>query len=187
MTIDLGPSARALAEQVAAIDDADLDRPTPCEGWTVRLLLGHLAGVPLAFAGAARKQPVPPDGDPVLPEDWRVRIPADLATMVEAWAAPEAWEGMTEVGGVRLPGEVCGLVGLNELVVHGWDLHRATGRPWSVDEQTLAVLEAFLAGFEVPDDVDDGPFGRPVAVPDGSTMLDRVVARTGRDPAPSAR
>jgi uncharacterized protein (TIGR03086 family) len=182
MSPDLGPAARALADLLVTIEDGDLDRPTPCPEWTVRDLLGHVAGIPQAFAGAARKQPVPPDGEPVLPEGWRASVPGDLAAMAEAWRDPEAWGGMTQVGGIDLPGEVCGLIGLDELVVHGWDLHVATGPPWSVDDGTLGVVEGFLAGFEVPADVDEGPFGAPVPVAADAPLLDRVVAKAGRSP-----
>ncbi len=39
---------------------------------------------------------------------------------------------MTKAGGVDLPGEVAGLVALDELVVHGWDVARATGQAYDV-------------------------------------------------------
>ena len=49
--------------------------------------------------------------------------------MAEAWQDPAAWEGMTAAGGVDLRGEVAGVVALDELVIHGWDLAKAIGRP----------------------------------------------------------
>lgn len=39
-----------LADAFAALDDADWARPTPCEGWTVRDLGGHLVGAMRAAA-----------------------------------------------------------------------------------------------------------------------------------------
>ena len=44
---------------------------------------------------------------------------------------------MTQAGGVDLPGEVAGLVALNELVVHGWDIATASGQDYRPDEATL--------------------------------------------------
>jgi hypothetical protein len=40
---------------------------------------------------------------------------------------------MTEVGGNTLPGEVTGVVALDEVVLHGWDLARATGQDYRCD------------------------------------------------------
>ena len=69
-----------------------------------------------------------PDGDADrLGADWRSRIPQDLLAMAAAWRDPSAWTGMTRVGGVDLPGSAAGLVALDEIVVHGWDLAAPAG------------------------------------------------------------
>lgn len=118
-----------------------------------------------------------------LPDDWRVRIPADLMAMAQAWRDPQAWTGMTQAGGVDLPGEVAGLVALDEVVIHGWDLARAAGIDYDCDGPTLEAVHGFVKGFEPPADAD-GPalFGPPVDVPAGAPLLDRVVGMTGRRP-----
>ena len=46
----------------------------------------------------------------------------DLDALVDAWHDPGAWQGMTKAGPFELPGEVAGVVALDELVLHGWDL-----------------------------------------------------------------
>lgn len=51
--------------------------------------------------------------------------------MAEAWHAPQAWEGLTKVGGGTMPASIAGQAGLNELVIHGWDLARGTVPPGS--------------------------------------------------------
>ena len=40
---------------------------------------------------------------------------------------------MTKAGPVEMPGEIGGLVALDEIVIHGWDLATATGQPFAVD------------------------------------------------------
>jgi uncharacterized protein (TIGR03086 family) len=53
--------------------------------------------------------------------------------LVVAWRAPVAWDGMTEVGGVSLSGAMTGGFALNELILHGWDLARATDQAFGCD------------------------------------------------------
>lgn len=184
---DLTAAIDRLAAVVAGIGDDQLDDPTPCDGTTVTGLVDHVGGLALAFTWAAQKSvdpnaPAPgPSLDATeLEPGWRTEIPARLAALAAAWRDPMAWTGITGAGGVELPGEVAGIVALDEVVIHGWDLARATGQPYDVDEPTLRVLEAFVAGFDGPD--DGTLFGPRVAVPDDAPLLDRVLGLTGRDP-----
>ncbi len=137
-TLDLGPATSTLADLVTSVGDEQLALPTPCTEYAVGDLVEHVGGLAVAFTGAARKQPVPGSeqggtGDASrLEPGWRERIAADLAELAEAWREPAAYEGMTAAGGVDLPGEVGAAVALNEVVVHGWDLATALGRPYAV-------------------------------------------------------
>ncbi|MET9426476.1 TIGR03086 family metal-binding protein [Streptomyces sp. NPDC003036] len=184
---DLGPTARRVAALLDGVGDDRLDAPTPCPDYAVRHLLGHLAGLALAFRDAARKDFGPttdtsPEGAlPTLDGDWRTALPRRLDELAAAWRAPEAWEGTTRAGGVTLPGEVAGMVALDELLLHGWDLARASGQEYAADEEALRVCEALLAPTaDSPD--ERGPFGPPVKVSDGAPLLDRVVGLSGRRP-----
>jgi uncharacterized protein (TIGR03086 family) len=140
---DLHPATRTLATLVAAVDDAQLGAPTPCPDYTVGDLLDHIGGLALAFTAAARKEdgpngaPPPPGDRAHLADDWRERIPNDLATLADAWADADAWEGTTKIAGAEMPAGVVGSVGINEVVAHGWDLARATGQSFTVDAVTL--------------------------------------------------
>ena len=115
---------------------------------------------------------------------WRERIPADLAALADAWAKPDAWAGMTRIAGQDQPAEIVGIVVTDELVVHGWDVARATGQPYSAEPELLDAARTFLGLFASPDapagpEVTFGP-SRPVA--DDSPPLDRVLALARRDP-----
>jgi uncharacterized protein (TIGR03086 family) len=103
--------------------------------------------------------------------------------MAAAWHAPQAWEGLTKVGGGILPATIAGQAGLNELVIHGWDLARATGQPYRVDEasaQASAEFGSLASASAEPG--QRGPFGPAVEVPPGEPMLDHAVGLSGRDP-----
>lgn len=189
--VDLEPAARRLAELVAGVPDDLLDAPTPCPGYTVGDLVEHVGGGSLAFRGAAVKDTGDatsqgPSGDASrLSDDWRTRIPRDLAALADAWRDPDAWTGMTKAGGVDLPGDVAGLVALDELVIHGWDVARATGQAYDCDAASLEAVLGFVSQFSGPgqEEARAGLFGPVVEVPDDAPLLDRVIGLTGRDPA----
>ncbi|MGW2558658.1 TIGR03086 family metal-binding protein [Streptomyces sp. NPDC001514] len=185
--VDLGPVAADMARLAKGIDDAQLGDPTPCPAYAVRELLAHIVGLSTAFRDAARKDFGPTTGtDPgtvewVLEDDWRTELPRLLDELVTAWRAPGAWDGDTQAGGVTLPAAIAGRVALNELLVHGWDLARATGQGYDPDEASLTVSYGLLkpAG---DDPSRDGMFGPVVPVPDDAPLLDRVVGLSGRSP-----
>jgi uncharacterized protein (TIGR03086 family) len=179
--VDLHPAADRLAGLVEALPEEALDRPTPCADYNVAALLDHVAGGLLAFRAAAVKQPLPggPSGDANnLAPDWRTRIQRDARALADAWDDPAAWAGMTAAGGVELPGDVAGIVALDELVLHGWDLAKATAQPAGYDGPGLEEVLGMVTDFR-----DSGIYGPEVAVPDDSPLFDRILGKSGRDPA----
>lgn len=200
MPTDLTAATDRTAGLVAAVTDEQLTLPTPCPRYSVGDLVEHIGGLALAFTAAATKTPLDMSGPDAtvgdasrLAADWRTSIPAALAGLAEAWRDPGAWEGMTQAGPVEMPGSVAGLVALEEVVVHGWDLARATGQAYDVDPATLEILAELLVDFAPADDpdnpvVNDGTlaFGPAVGVAEEAPMLDRVVGLAGRDPGWSA-
>ncbi|AQS70216.1 TIGR03086 family metal-binding protein [Streptomyces pactum] len=188
-TLDLGPQARVLARLAESVSDARLEDPTPCPDMAVRNLLGHLTGLAAAFRDAARKDLGPttdtsPEATvPDIGPGWREELPKVLGELAEAWREPRAWTGMTRAGGVDLPGEVAGAVAADELVIHGWDLARATGQEYEPDPAALQVSYGLLAASAEESERDAGMFGPVVPVPAGAPLLDRAVGLSGRDPA----
>ena len=95
---------------------------------------------------------------------------------MEAWRDPAAWSGEATVGGVTMPAELTAAVVADELVVHGWDLARATGQPYRPDP---AMVQAALGFAERFADLDGGPFGPSVRGAGGRDAV-RAAARRGR-------
>ncbi len=185
-TLDLAPQAAEVARLAAGTRDDQLDAPTPCADTPVGALLDHLVGLTLAFRSAAEKRPEPPPppaSAAALAPDWREQLPRRLDELVAAWRVPEAWEGTTEVGGVTMPAGQIAVVGLDELLVHGWDLAVATGQQFraaDADVQTcLGFVEQVNGGGRVS---PPGLFGPALPVPDDAPVLDRLLALAGRDP-----
>lgn len=188
--VDLEPATRRMADLIGGVPDELLGGPTPCPAYTLGDVLDHVGGTAVAFTAAARKAGGDiasrrPSGDASrLGDDWRTRISGDLAALAEAWRDPAAWTGTTKAGGVDMPGEVAGLVVLDELVIHGWDVARASGQPYDGDPDLLDVMHGFLAELLRPEQeaFRREIFGPVVEVPDDAPLLDRLVGLSGRDP-----
>lgn len=91
---------------------------------------------------------------------------------------------MTQAGGQVLPGAMAGRIALDELVVHGWDIARATGQPFDCDVATLGEVESTVTKVRDGNDGDvPGLFGPVVPVDDTAPALARVLGLTGLDPA----
>jgi len=183
--IDLGESCRRTTEVLNNVTDDQLDAATPCADMSLRELVAHVGGLAEAFAAAARKDlgpltDTPPEEGGGLEPDWRTAYPAGLAALAQAWRQPDAWTGMTRVGGIDLPGEVAGSVALAEVVIHGWDVARATDQRYDVDPVTAQACLTHLAQFDTTG--TEGLFGPAVDVPDGAPALDRIIGMSGRDP-----
>jgi uncharacterized protein (TIGR03086 family) len=184
---DLAPAARRMADLVLAVPDAALTDPTPCPDYTLGDLIEHVGGCAVAFADAARKvggEAASPGDASRLEEGWRTRIASDLRGMADAWNDPQAWDGMTKVGGVEMPAEMIGRVGLDELVVHGWDVAQAMRQPYDMDPASLEACLGFLEPMAAPEMAEQRGtvFGPVVEVADGSALLDRVIGLSGRQP-----
>jgi len=193
-TVDLGPAAGQLAGLVARVKDDELGKPTPCPAYTLGDLIDHVGTLALAFTAAANKdrnryvEGAPPGDASRLEEDWRARIPRDLGALARAWRQPGAWDGMTRIAAMDAPAAMVGLTVADELVVHGWDVARATGQPYTVEPEVLDAAQSFLVQFASPD-APAGPevaFGPSRELSGDAPLLDRVVALAGRDPGWSA-
>lgn len=184
---DLGPATRTVADLVGGVREDQLDAGTPCPDFAVRDLLDHLDGLCLAFTQAARKDPLggtPSVDGARLGDDWRTTIRARLAELAEAWRDPQAWTGETKAGDIDLGGDQAGQVVLNEVVAHGWDLARATGQDYRVDDTSVEAASALVSLFSGPgtEEMRGEAFGAEMAVADDATALDRLIAMNGRDP-----
>jgi uncharacterized protein (TIGR03086 family) len=130
---------------------------------------------------AARKESAAP-GDGALGDDWLSVLVGQIDRLVTAWSEPAAWQGTTSMGGpAPLAAHMIGAMVLGELVVHGWDLARATGASPSWDEELLGFVHQEVAktasmGREM--DV----YGPEVPVPVDAPTLHRMLGLTGRDP-----
>jgi uncharacterized protein (TIGR03086 family) len=192
--LDLRPATDVVTRLLDGVHDDQMGRPTPCPDYPVAALLDHLMGLSAAFTWAAIKTPAAErQGDESRPgqataehldPQWRTLLPERLAGLADAWRDPGAWEGMTDVGGLTMPAEVTGVVALDEVVLHGWDLARATGQPYTCDPISTAAVLEFTRTSARPEHAAsrEGVFGPVVDVPAGATPFEQALGLAGRDP-----
>jgi uncharacterized protein (TIGR03086 family) len=190
---------------IAAVREDEMARPTPCDELDVRGLLGHLVGVVHRAAAIGRgEDPMAVPGTVSCPDGaWTDAWAEAVAAVEDAWRDDAALARVVVLPWATLPGGAALLGYHNEIVVHTWDLARATRRPAAWDDQVVGAAHAAIAhslpaegrpemfrrvmagmgtgprpaGFEGP------PFADAVAVSASAIPIDRLVAYNGRRPA----
>lgn len=185
--IDLRPATDRVTRLVTELDDDQLALPTPCGAATVGDVVDHLGMFAANFVKVARKEldedtssPPPAFDARNLGAGWRDRLAGDLTALADAWSTNAAWTGSTWVAGMHLPAEMVGLVALDELVIHGWDLSTATGEGYDPPAHEVDAAIAFVSAFDAPR--DGRLFGPIVDVAPDAPAFERLLGLTGRDP-----
>ncbi len=179
----------AVQRLVDAVQSDQWTAPTPCTDWDVLQLLNHVANGNVVFAGVADRTrpsgPVSPEERAVdrLGDDPAAGFRATGARMHEAFLTPGFLDGMVET---PMLGEQSGTtvvhMRINELLIHGWDLARAIGRPADLPED-LAEGALVLWQTRLADRPREGmPFAVPEPVADDAPAIDRLAAFLGRKP-----
>ena len=161
------------------VTEGDLGRATPCHGWVLRDLLGHLDDSLEAMSVAARAGSLgmeacepPADGAALL-----ASICRRAGSLLGDWYPPRG--GEVDLGDVHLPRELLGAVGALEIVLHGWDVAESIGQPRPIPPE-LAMDLWPVARDNITEADRPFRFGAPVLVPDWSTPATRLLAHSGR-------
>ncbi len=169
---------------LALVTPEDLSRPTPCTGWDLRRLLGHMNDslALLEEAGSAHRVCLA-----VVPDDPADPVPglrARACQLLATWSASTG-PGQVSVDGRPLTTPVLTSAGALEIAVHGWDVAVTCGvrrpLPDALAAALLRVAPLLVTGEDRP-----GRFGVPLPAPAGAGPGDRLLAFLGRDPVASA-
>ncbi|KAA9150002.1 TIGR03086 family protein [Amycolatopsis acidicola] len=171
-----------LDKLVSTVTPADLDRPTPCEGWTLADLLRHQVSENRAFGVALREGSAPDWDSGDLGED-AYRAYADS---VERVLAAYEDDGLLrrevtvrEFG--TFPSAVAASMHLGDTVAHGWDIAESLGLPYAQDADIVRAALAFAE--RIPADPESraerGAF-KPVVPVRQASDLNRFIALLGR-------
>ena len=180
----LGAHARAqdaFAEVLAGVGPDQYGASTPCSEWTVRDLIEHVV-VGNNHVGAPGK----PVGDPELDTlpagaDHTKAFTASAERAQATFAAPDGLTRGYELGFGTLPGSAFIALRTTDVLVHAWDLARATGQSVTLDDEL--AQQCLDRGRALMQDSFRGP-GRPFAAeqpcPPGRPAADQLAAFMGR-------
>lgn len=171
---------------IAGIEPGQLDAPTPCDEWTVRTVITHLAQTNRQYAAIAAGQPFGDRGpDPTtsdeVGDDPLAVFRASSDELLTVFRRPGLPERLYDFPWGTEPGASIIRHVANELLIHGWDLASATGQstdfPRDLVAASRAVWEEWFARF--PRDAGNN-FGPEQTAPAGATDADRLAAYLGR-------
>lgn len=182
----LDTSHQALRTVAAGLNDADRDRPTPCEKWTVVQVLQHATGDQIGYAAAITGGPWPSE-DPFAPSG---RLDGDPVAFVESGTGASA-AAYAQVGdedpsvptplpqGAMPAWQAAGACAL-DAAVHAWDIAVATGQPSPLTaEMARDLMEVAVTIVEPLRGFAYAP-GLPAAPGDGD--VETLLRYLGRDP-----
>jgi uncharacterized protein (TIGR03086 family) len=170
--------AAAFADKVAAVPDDAWSNPTPCEEWEVRDIVRHVVDTQGMFLGFVSREM----GDlPSVDEDPEGAVRAATGRihddLEDADRSAETFEGM--MGTQRFDEAVDRFLSA-DLIVHGWDLAKATGQDTDIGDEDIAALRRMAEGF--PSEAIRGPqaFGPELEVADDASEQEKMLAYLGR-------
>ena len=177
MTLYRAATARAVAV-AEAVDATQLDSPTPCSEWTVQQLIDHLiGGTEYLLAAVDGREPTP------LTRTSSADYRCGVDQVLEALQRPGAMQRTClSPLGFEWPVSQAVAGTFMDVLIHTWDLARATGQ----DERLDAGLVEACAAMFLPETPkrgrEAGLIGPEVAVGDDASPQDRLLAAMGRRP-----
>jgi uncharacterized protein (TIGR03086 family) len=173
--LDLYGRASSWAGEKVAGAAANLDAPTPCDEWDLRVLLSHMIQTQQYFSGTAQgRQVSPPSSDP--PD----LVGKDPAAEFER-AREDVLRVFSQPGVIEKTGPSLGIA-FSDVLVHGWDVARATRQDDTMPDGLPEAAYDMIHG-RFTDEQRKGVFKPQVDVPADASPQERLLAYTGRDPS----
>jgi uncharacterized protein (TIGR03086 family) len=153
----------------------DLARPSPCAEYTAGEVGEHVVRSMVLLASVAGGS-VADSGEGWLDE--RVTVTSEAA--LAAWRR-RGLDGSVPVGRSTLPASLAVEIIPLELLVHGWDIARATGSGIDVPPEAAEYVLGRARSLVTPDKRGRS-FAAEVPAGPSATVLERLIAFTGREP-----
>ena len=164
---------------VAGISSDQLTAPTPCEDYDVAGLLQHLISGNFWVAPLVEGKTIDEVGDALDRDFGRDEYQASADQADRALSSPGAMERPVAVSYGPVPAEVYAGHRFIDVLIHGWDLARATGQDTHLDPE---LVEACWTVINPQMELlkGSGMFGTDVSVPDDADAQTKLLAALGR-------
>ena len=185
LSTEMAAAAAEAARVVSNVPEGTLNQRTPCGDWDLRTLLNHtILWTSYSAERRAYGQSVAEDlmsKDFTAEPGYAQAYQAQLARAVQAWSNPEAWAGDRSVMGSAMPAADIAAMLIMEMVLHGWDIAKATGQDYHCDGK---LAQALLDTVQAQGDMfrQYQGFAAVVPVPPDASTFDRALSLSGRDP-----
>ncbi len=164
---------------VDGIRPEQLTAPRPCSEWDALAVLDHTTGLLRSAAEAAGETPNDPDrgGDPAS------AFAAAARAADAAFRAPGALERSFAMPWGETTGETLATLLFMDLMIHSWDLAKATGQSAALDPDLCgAALSLGRSMMREEYRTLEAGFGPEIAVPTDAPACDRLAGFFGRRP-----
>jgi uncharacterized protein (TIGR03086 family) len=165
---------------IARLSPSQAGLPTPCSEFDLRTLINHIVyDVQVFTAMISGGQRRSPDVD-LLGDNWLAAYSSSADLLLSAWRSKGTGGTLTSRMG-ELPATWALGQHTSDLVVHAWDVARATGR---TDELDPALAEAALAWgrANLKPEFRGQAFGSEIPVPENAPAYERLAGYFGRTP-----
>ena len=165
------------AERFSATVDATTDwsAPSPCPGWSAADVVDHVVDAQRQYlTGHGVDLGDRPAGSPA--EVWHAHLDAVRPLLGDDTLTGRKYDG--HFGRTTIGATLRDFYGF-DLVVHGWDLASAGGRPTTFTDADMDVLDTAFEGFGDAA-YSPGVFEQPVEVAPDADRQTRLLARMGR-------
>lgn len=165
---------------VNGITDDQYALPTPCAEWNVRGVLNHLVTVSMMVEAVVAGRAHPDQRLDHLGSDPKATFAATLAANHSTLRTPGLMERVVSTPVGERPGSVMVGMIVNELLVHAWDMARATGQDTDLDPELANDVRTSWQTRLGDTPRTLLPYAEPQPVPDEATAADRLAAYLGR-------
>ena len=164
---------------VAGIEPGQLHAPTPCDDYDVHGLLQHLISVNFWVAPLVEGKTIDEVGNALDREFAKDEYQTSADEADAAFSLPGAMERPVAVSYGPVPAEVYAGHRFIDVLIHGWDLAKATGQDSRLDPE---LIEACWTVINPQMELlrGSGMFGTDVPVPDDADSQTKLLAALGR-------
>lgn len=172
--LDLYARGSDWAVDKVACGSDNLTVPTPCDDWDLRTLLDHMLETQRYFAASARGEEVSPPGPQPQP------IVSENPGRDFQQARREVLDTFGEPGAQDKTGPALGIA-FSDLLLHGWDVARATGQEATMPTGLAEAAYSLVHG-KFSEEERVSVFKHEIEVGADATSQQRLLAYTGRRP-----